>query len=173
MSNLDGYWLVTVRTHGHSIVLAHWDTRPSAPRPAVPHSHLMLIVHQPVFMLSWLYTECQARKRWVSILQSLGWLDQGSKSKGQDFSPCGSDSLIFQHGRWALYSFSHQFALDIKMKCVIRCVWPCSQYMVRCWLQAALVCTHVDVVGKIWNEKTSQDGRMRWEFSFRSKDSKP
>ena len=28
----NGYWLVTVHTHGDFIVLPHWETRPSAPR---------------------------------------------------------------------------------------------------------------------------------------------
>ena len=51
--------------------------------------------------------ECQARKQQVSILKSLVWPDQGSNAQGPDSNPWGSDSLIFQHGRRTVYSFSY------------------------------------------------------------------
>ena len=35
----DGYWLVTVRTHGDFIVLAHWEIRPPTRWPDIPLSH--------------------------------------------------------------------------------------------------------------------------------------
>ena len=51
----DGYWFVTVCTHGNVIVLPYWDTRPLAPWPAIPLSHTILTLRQLVL------AECQAR----------------------------------------------------------------------------------------------------------------
>ena len=49
----------------------------------------------------------QGRKKQVSILMSLVWLDHGSNLQDLDLNPRCSDSLIFQHGRQrTLYSFS-------------------------------------------------------------------
>ena len=48
----DGYRLVTVRTHDDFIVLPHWNTRLPAWWPAIPLSHIILTLNQPVFALS-------------------------------------------------------------------------------------------------------------------------
>ena len=47
-----GYQLVTVHTHGDFIVPAHWKTRPLAPWPAIPLSHIILTLSKPVRVLS-------------------------------------------------------------------------------------------------------------------------
>ena len=81
------------------IVLPHWDTRSPAP---------YLISHTVTLSWHWANqsfpypnsTEHLARKRQVSFLKSLGWLDQV-------FNPWDSDSPISQNGKRTLYSFGH------------------------------------------------------------------
>ena len=64
----------------HSVILYwHWINQP------MPYSN---------------NAECLARKRQVSILKSLIWLDHGSNQ-------LGSDSPISQNGRQMFYSFDH------------------------------------------------------------------
>ena len=47
----DQYRLVTVRTYGEFIVLPHLETRLLAPWLDIPHSHIILILRQPVIAL--------------------------------------------------------------------------------------------------------------------------
>ena len=101
----DGYRLVTVHTYGNFIVLTHWNTRP--PAPWASHS----------VALSWQWAnqslsyannvEHQAKEWQVSILKSLIWLDQDSKTTRSGFDPWPSDSPILENGRRTLYSFGH------------------------------------------------------------------
>ena len=46
------YWLVTVHTHGDFIALPHLETRPPAPWPDSPLSHIILTLSEPVRTLS-------------------------------------------------------------------------------------------------------------------------
>ena len=40
----DEHWLVTARSRGESIMLLHWETRPTAHRHCTPHCHIIRII---------------------------------------------------------------------------------------------------------------------------------
>ena len=48
----DRYPLMTLNTHGDFIVLPHWNTWPLAPCPAIPLTHINLILSEPDLALS-------------------------------------------------------------------------------------------------------------------------
>ena len=103
----DGYRVVTVCTHNIIIVLPKWETMLANTMNLISHS-ITLSWHLANQSLSYpINAEHLARKRQVSILKSLVWLDQYSDLQGPDSNLWGSDSPIFQHGRRTLYSFSH------------------------------------------------------------------
>ena len=98
-SHQDRYWLATVRIYGNFI---------SHPTGKQGHQYHDLISHS--ITLSWNWTnqslpyphnvECLDRKRQVSILKSLVWLNRC-------LTLWGPNHLVSQNGRWTRYSSSH------------------------------------------------------------------
>ena len=107
----DGYWLVRVCADGNLIAsLEHHNLR----------SHTVaLFWHWTNQSLPYAkLAEHQAKEWQVSILQSLVWLDQGSKQWSPDLNLQTLDSLISQNGRWMFYSFGHPIWCTIKCRIV-------------------------------------------------------
>ena len=99
-------WWVTTCDSAHS-----WLHYSAASLGHQACQHHYLLCHSVIFSWHWANqslsypnnAERQARKWKVSVLKSLIWLD----SQGPDSNLWGSDSQIFQDGKWTLYSFGH------------------------------------------------------------------
>ena len=99
-------WMGTDLWQCALIVLPHWNTRLLPPWPAIPLSHIILTLREPVLAYP-NNAERQARERRVSILKSLSWFDHNSKMRGLDSNLRSSNSKFPYLPLWEVDALTH------------------------------------------------------------------